>query len=230
MSIDELGNLKQNIGQFISVNSFFSTSKNRETALFLLGDRTSLVDLERVLFEIDADPNVVANKPFADISSHSDFIDESEVLFMLGSIFHLQSIDHSDDELWIFRMTLCSDTEHALKKIFTHMKRQIGSGETNLRTLGYVLWDMSRLDLAERYFIRLLEQLLPNDPLHITLYEDLGKLASQSGNFDMSIEWCQKALTFREQRKLTINPNINQTNNSAGEFIGRSSFYLTFSI
>ncbi|CAF4434919.1 unnamed protein product, partial [Adineta steineri] len=87
MSVDELDSLKNIIGQFISVNSFFSTSDKRSTALFLLGDLTTQIDLERVLFEIDADPNIVTTKPFAKISKHSYFPDESEVLFTTGSIF-----------------------------------------------------------------------------------------------------------------------------------------------
>jgi hypothetical protein len=99
MSSDELNSLRQNIGQFISVNSFFSTSIERETAKFLLGDINSLVDLEPVLFEIDADPKIVTSKSFADISKHSHFTEESEVLFMLGSIFRLQSIDHNAEQL-----------------------------------------------------------------------------------------------------------------------------------
>ena len=103
MSSDELDDLKQHIGQFISINSFFSTSTNRTTALFFLGDTTSLIDLERVLFEIDADPKMVTTKPFADISKYSDFTDESEVLFMIGSIFRLKSINCNDDQYGSFK-------------------------------------------------------------------------------------------------------------------------------
>ena len=50
-------------------------------------------DLCRVLFVIDADPQVVKSKPFADISSLSEFNNECEVLFMIGSIFRLIQIE-----------------------------------------------------------------------------------------------------------------------------------------
>ncbi|CAF4287003.1 unnamed protein product, partial [Adineta steineri] len=107
MSIEELDGLKNNIGQFISINSMFSTSKQRTIALFLLGDITTQIDSERVLFEIDADPNIATTKPFANISKHSYFPDESEVLFMIGSIFRLNNINRNDDQIWIIKMTLC---------------------------------------------------------------------------------------------------------------------------
>ncbi len=76
------------------------------------------------------------------------------------------------------------------------MKQQIGNGEINLRTLGKILSDMGKLDLAEKYFIRLLKQILSDDPLLSDLYEELGKAASQRGDYDMSMQWHQKSLEF----------------------------------
>ncbi|CAF0904747.1 unnamed protein product [Adineta steineri] len=216
MSIDELDGLKNNIGQFISINSMFSTSKQRTTALFYLGDITTQIDLERVLFEIDADPKIVTTKPFADISEHSHFPSESEVLFMIGSIFRLDNINLNDDQIWIIKMTLCNDDEHNLKQVLMHMKQQIENEETNLRTLGKLLWKTGKLDLAEKYFTRSLKQLPSNDPLHISLYEDLGELASQRGDYDMSIKWRQKLLTFKKENPLATNVSVNNTKNSIG--------------
>ncbi|CAF0866804.1 unnamed protein product [Adineta steineri] len=214
MSWNELDSLKNNIGQYISINSMFSTSKQRTTALFLLGDITTKSDLERVLFEIDADPKTATTKPFADISKHSYFPDESEVLFMIGSIFRLNNIKRNGDQIWIIKMTLCNDNEHDLKQVLMYMKQQIENEEINLRTLGNVLWEMGKFDLAEKYFIRLLKQLPSDDPLHISLYEDLGKLASQRGAYDMSMKWRQKLLTFKEENLLATNASVNKTNNS----------------
>ncbi|CAF1429283.1 unnamed protein product [Adineta steineri] len=214
MSIDELDGLKNNIGQFISINSMFSTSKQRTTALFYLGDITTQIDSERVLFEIDADPSIVTTKPFADISKHSYFPDESEVLFMVGSIFRLNNINRSNDQIWIIKMTLCNDDEHDLKQVLMYMKQQIEHEETNLHTLGKLLRKMGRFDLAEKYFNRLLQELSSNDLLLSSLYEDLGELASQTGDYDMSIQWHQKSLAIKNENQLTINLNINKTNGS----------------
>ncbi|CAF4134058.1 unnamed protein product, partial [Adineta steineri] len=210
MSHDELNSLKQNIGQFISINSFFSTSDERRTALFLLGDITTQIDSERVLFEIDADPKMVNTKSFANISKHSYFPDESEVLFMIGSIFRLNNINRNDDQIWIIKMTLCNDDEHDLKQVLMYMKQQIKSEEINLRTLGKLLWKMGKLDLAEKYFNRLLQELPSDDPLLSSLYEDLGELASQTGDFDMSVQWHQKSLTIKNKNQLTANPVIKK--------------------
>ncbi|CAF1381323.1 unnamed protein product [Adineta steineri] len=211
MSIDELDGLKNNIGQFISINSMFSTSEQRTTALFYLGDITTQIDSERVLFEIDADSKMVTTKPFADISQHSHFPEDSEVLFMIGSIFRLNNINRNDDQIWIIKMTLCNDDEHDLKRVLMHMKQQIKSEETNLRTLGKLLWKM---------------ELPSNDPLLSDLYEDLGELTSQTGDYDMSVQWHKKLLIFKEENPLATNVSTNKTNDSISKFIRQKLFAL----
>ncbi|CAF1034321.1 unnamed protein product [Adineta steineri] len=136
---------------------------------------------------------------------------------MTGSIFRLDNIYRNDDEIWIIRMTLCNDDEHDLRQVLMYMKEQIGSGEMNFRILGNVLSDMGKFDLAEKYFTRSLEQLTSNDPLHISLYEDLGKLASQRGDYDMSMEWRQTLLIFKKENPSAINVSVYKTNNSIGK-------------
>ncbi|CAF0971172.1 unnamed protein product [Adineta steineri] len=133
---------------------------------------------------------------------------------MIGSIFRLNNINRNDDQIWIIKMTLCNDDEHDLKQVLMYMKQQINSEQTNLRTFAKLLWEMGKFDLAEKYFNRLLQELSLNDTLHISLYEDLGKLASQRGDYDMSMKWRQKLLTFKEENPSASNVSVNKTNNS----------------
>ncbi|CAF1493037.1 unnamed protein product, partial [Rotaria sp. Silwood1] len=129
ISSDELKRLKEHCAQFISMNSFISTSTDEQQARVFLNVPNSAVDLESVFFEIEADPNTVTTKPFADISQHSEHPGESEILFMPGSIFRLESVMRSsENSIWIIRMKLCSDEDHHLKKVLTHMKQQLGNG------------------------------------------------------------------------------------------------------
>ncbi|CAF3832193.1 unnamed protein product, partial [Rotaria sp. Silwood1] len=189
------------------MNSFISTSTDEQQARVFLSVPNGAVDLESVLFEIEADPSTVTTKPFADISQDSEYPGESEILFMPGSIFRLESVmQSSENSIWIVRMKLCSDDDHHLKKVLTHMKQQLGNGHTNLQTLGRLLSDMSKFDLAERYFVRLLEELLQNDPLRIDLYQDLARVASQTSKFDQCMEWRQQAIALAEQTVISDIP------------------------
>ncbi|CAF3238865.1 unnamed protein product [Rotaria sp. Silwood2] len=215
ISTDEVKTLKQYLGQFISLNSFFSTSTDYRQALSFLNDPNAAENLEPVLFEIVADPKVATTKPFADISAFSEFPGESEILFMLGSIFRLDNVNHSsDDQVWIILMTLCSEKEHDLKNVLMYTKYELGCGQTNLRTLGKLLWQMGKLNLAEQYFTRLLKELSPNDPLLSDLYEDLGKIASHTGDYDKSVQWHKKSLALKNPNALAGVFNDDESSNS----------------
>ena len=216
MSREELERLKQSIGKLISINSFFSTTTNYSKVFSFLNASRGL---ERVLFEIDADPKMATAKPFANISKHSDYPGESEVLFMIGSIFRLENIHQNDTNIWIIRMSLSSDEEHGLRQVLLYMKAQIGSGETNLRTLGKFLWKMGEFDLAEKYFIRLLEELEPDDPLNSTLYEDLGELAALRTDYDKSIQYQEKALKLKNDKQINERNSLPIPSNDTGKHI-----------
>jgi tetratricopeptide (TPR) repeat protein len=194
------------------MNSFLSTSDKRPIALFYMGDKNQRIDLERVLFEIDADPTMATTKPFADISSYSSFADESEVLFMLGSIFRLDNITRDADQVWIIQMTLCSDSEHDLKQVLADMKNQSGIGETNFHTLGKLLWNMGKLDLAEKCYNRLLNEFPSNNPLLSTLYAELSKIASQRRDYNKSVQLHKKSLEIKEQFQQTDVINNDENN------------------
>ncbi|CAF1213759.1 unnamed protein product [Rotaria magnacalcarata] len=80
------------------------------------------------------------------------------------------------------------DYSHDFKCFLMETKQQLGSGATDLRTLGQFLSEMEIFDCAEKYFIRLLEQ-LENDELRLgDLYDDLAKTASHKSDYDQSAQ------------------------------------------
>ncbi|CAF3981779.1 unnamed protein product, partial [Rotaria magnacalcarata] len=134
LSIVEYKKLEKSCGSIISLNSFLSTSLNRRIAEGFVQQNKHLCasgDHVVVIFEIEADPAVVRMKngnnrrPFTQIDELSYYGEESEVLFMLGSIFQLNEISHdqsssslsADATMSIIRMTLCSDHDNDLKQL-----------------------------------------------------------------------------------------------------------------
>ena len=220
MSIDELNTLRQSINNFISINSFFSTSINRRKAVGFLNSSEITSDLCRILFVIDADPRLVKSKPFADISSLSAFSNECEVLFMIGSIFRLIKIEEIKNEKIItIHMELCDDDEHDLKDLFDHMKKEYDGGneEVNLRSFGQVLREMGKYDLAEKIYHRLLSELPPNDPSLADLYWNLGVVTLDKGAYDSSLEWYKKSLMIHEKKGSSNYVNTGNLYNWIGE-------------
>jgi hypothetical protein len=163
MSKKEVQQLKNSMGQLISMNSFLSTTVDREVAIIFSGDTgTPNNDYQPVLFEIQADPHIDGSKPFADITSFSYMNDEEEVLMMLGSIFRLVHIRY-EGQLCIIQLVLCSDNGHDVKPIFDQMKIDYhGDGYTNAGVYGIVLANMGKFDDADRYLHRSLDESPPD--------------------------------------------------------------------
>ncbi|CAF1305848.1 unnamed protein product, partial [Adineta steineri] len=195
ISTEELELLKQSKGKLISMNSFLSTSLNRNTALVYLN--TNMNDntrLQPILFEIDADPCRNDIKPFANISSFSYFPTEDEILMMLGSVFRVNNLYLDEDQIWIMNITLCSDNDHDLKSIVDCMKNQYGSEQTRLLLFGHVLVDMAYFDDAEKYYHRLLKDLSSDDKDICNCYHALGKVTCEKGNIKQALDSYEKAL------------------------------------
>ncbi|CAF3486969.1 unnamed protein product [Rotaria sp. Silwood1] len=206
MPADELRTLKKSIGQFISINSFFSTSSDRDVALKFSNHSTISDDFQRVLFIIEADPRVVKSKPFADISSLSYFSQESEILFMVGCIFRLINIYRDDNEnISTIVMQLVEDDDNELKKLFDQLKADYGGGENeaDLKSFGDVLQHMGKYDSAEKIYRGLRKTYSSNDSSYSQLCFSFGMLNKEKKDFDSSLQWFEKALS----KKIRTDPN-----------------------
>jgi len=217
MSKEEIGMLKKCVGEYISMNSFLSTSLNRQQARSFLFSADTSDDVEQVFFEIDADPRLDNIKPFRNITSSSYFPDEEEVLFMVGTIFRLVKMKRESDGIWNIRMMLCSENDHQLKSLFQHMKNELGAGETTLLRFGDVLRKMGKLDDAEKYYYCYLGQLSSDHPDISLCYHALGRVASEKGDYDSSLKWHNKSLEINMRTLKSDHPNIAYTHNSIGE-------------
>ncbi|CAF3495627.1 unnamed protein product [Rotaria sp. Silwood1] len=214
MATNELEMLKASIGQLISMNSFLSTTTNRRAALSFLYSSTLSDNLERVLFQIEANPHLDGVKPFAGISSLSYFPDEDEVLLMLGSILRLVSIDVGERGVSIIRSTLCSNSDHDVQAVFDYVKKQYGDAETTTLSFGIVLGLMGKYNEAEKYIRRLIKE-LPSDHEDIAAcYHDLGEILDKKGDYDSSLQSHQKALEIMLQTRRPDHPDIGTSYNS----------------
>jgi tetratricopeptide (TPR) repeat protein len=223
MSKEELRVLQNSIGQLISMNSFLSTTFNRNLALFYLGQTNVSDELARILFEIKADPQLDGVKPFANITAQSNFPSEEEVLIMLGSIFRLESVTEQNDEgnrcVYIVRMTLCNDNNHHSKVIYEVMKKKISlfiKEDTYLLEFGILLSEMGKFKEAEKYLHRLLDQLIDDHPAKVYIYQALGEVAVGNGEHELSLQWLHKALEIRKQTLPQDHQDIGYTYKSLG--------------
>jgi tetratricopeptide (TPR) repeat protein len=212
MSSDELKKLKNANGQFISINSFFSATMDAGLALSYLENSDGL---ERVLFEIDADPQLNSDKPFANIKSHNSDKEE-EVLFMLGSIFEIVNMNNINGGIWMIRLKVCSDNNLQLDSI---------NDDNKLLSFGHVLMTMGKVEEAEIYYRRLLDQLPSNHRDFARCQEALGVVAVEKGDYDSSLRFHQQSLEINMKTLDKQHPDIASNYNNIGEVYRKKGDY-----
>ncbi|CAF2742817.1 unnamed protein product [Rotaria sp. Silwood2] len=191
---DELELMKNSIGEYLSMNSFLSTSRNRSTALHFTGLTSEADNVQQILFEIEIDPHL-QTKAFADISQISYFQSEDEVLIMLGALFRIEKVNEDKKKgIWMARVSLASEDDYHLKETFSYMKNTIGD-DTDLDSLGKILFEMGEYKQAGKCYRRMLDEgqlVCGNAAL------GLGKVCLRCDEADKSLEHFEQALHIRQ--------------------------------
>jgi hypothetical protein len=105
MTIGEINQMVDNVGGLISMNGFFSTSRDEFQARRFATKISRRNDVVGVLLEISVDINhdkII----FADIAQFSAFPQEQEVLFDLATVFKIVHVelDRATD-LWVMQLS-----------------------------------------------------------------------------------------------------------------------------
>ena len=196
---DEIRFLGNSVGCLLSINSFLSTSIHRDLVLVFLKQAASTDDLERVLFEIDANPAYTILRPFGFINCDNSYRQTEEVVFTIGSIFRLMNIYQNEDGMWIVTLSLCTDNDHEVKEIFKPYRTNTKCEQINLLSLGNFLRNIGQVNEAENFFTRVLPELFGNNLCTADCYYALGNIAWEKKSYDISLNWHKKSLEIKSQ-------------------------------
>ena len=195
LRIDELNDLKNNINGRIAMNSFISTSLSSEFALGFAGNGTGRPLFESVLFQIEC-PIKISTKPFANIQKYSYFKTEDEILFTIGAIFKIESVEQLTDQIWVVTLILCEDEINPIKDEFIDTLKSEIDETADILTLAKFLLEMDDLDKAEEFYTLLLNELPSDHPDVITIKNDLGGIYREKGQYLQALETHQQALNL----------------------------------
>jgi tetratricopeptide (TPR) repeat protein len=210
MSNEDIRVLKDNVGSCMIINSLLATSIKEQIRTYFSQIELSN-DLQRVLFTIDADPDLENIKPFSNISSLSYHPNEERTLFMLGSIFRIVDVRQEHEGILNVRLTLCSENEPNIKSIFDREQM------TDELSFGQIFGELRQFNTAEIYYKHLLKGLPSEHEDMISCYDALGNLEQQKGDYDSSLEYCNQALDMRMKIMEVNDPNIGDGYNNIGE-------------
>ncbi|CAF1291316.1 unnamed protein product [Didymodactylos carnosus] len=202
---NELHSMRKNVGKLMCVNSFFSTTLEKEVALGFMRVPTS--DVKRVLFIITANTEKAVSQPFAQISSASFFPDEEEVLYMAGTVFRIDSVQMTNSgEYYEIRLILNDKNDEKVKELLGSIKHQLAE-ENSFITFGDFLIDLGRTDDAQKYCEMMLKKIDQKHygkaihPIYVYMYNTLGQSFFVKGDYHKARERYQFAskLSFQNQ-------------------------------
>ncbi|CAF0873926.1 unnamed protein product [Adineta steineri] len=221
--------LQYNSGGLLSINNFLSTSLDKDLALIFAGSGTCS-DTEAVLFEIEASSSLTAKSTFANIESKSSFSAECEILFSMGTVFRIQSVEKSEDELWHVCLTLTDDEDEQLRQLSEHVKIEIGStsGISSLMTLGLLMTTMGEINRAKEFYeIILNDPILKNDFVTIvSVFNNLGVIYNELADYDKAKEYYQKSLDIYQKQFPAYNDTATTLGNLGNNSVDRGDLDL----
>ncbi|CAF0901393.1 unnamed protein product, partial [Adineta ricciae] len=193
----EFENICSNIGGLISTNGFLSSTKSFPLAEFFLGGAHDTETSCAVIFEITVDAKNLKSTIFVDISQHLPELGEEEILFNIGTIFQIDSVEREED-FWRIKIHATDDGSMEIKDKMDLMKKKFKTTNLNL-LFGRLLIDMGLFDKAQSYF-NLILQILPEKHQDLPLINDhLGDLQMRIPNYNKAFKHFQLSLNLKEE-------------------------------
>ncbi|CAF4042379.1 unnamed protein product [Rotaria sp. Silwood2] len=217
LGIREVDLFKTNVNELISMNSFLSATANQAVAKVFADTSDQLNEpspLQSVLFIIDISNMSKEMTPFAYIQNYAACPDEEEVLFSIGAIFKVQSVEEHSN-MWHVRLQLSKEQKEISQSLSDHMMKQIGS-QPNPLSFGWFLFRMNKFDEAERYAKYMFTQLPPNDKGTGDANNLLGLIYKATHKLEQSVECYEKSLEIYSQLNCHDSPQVIATHCSLG--------------
>ncbi|CAM4970562.1 unnamed protein product [Rotaria socialis] len=152
-----LQQLQDNTDHLISINSFLSTTKNDNVANMFADNVNMRSGYETVILEMHLDDTSLEKmmqmkRPCADITNQCENPDEEEVLFFMGFVWCIKSVNQAPENHWKVELELSTDMNVHMANNFNELK-----GECTYFTLGKILHELGEYTDAINFYERMLE-------------------------------------------------------------------------
>lgn len=182
--------MKRNIGGLLSFSNFLSTTSDMNVALMFTGG-----DEERVpvLMLINVDCSIAGDTSYANIDSISYFAEhEKEWLFSMGSVFRINTVEKSKENVWVVDLTFTSDRDQQLMALTQHLRKTIEDDNPSYQ-FGRLMLEMDELKTAEKFYQSALEKMI-SWRQHAAVLHQLGTLYDAKKELDKALEYFQNSL------------------------------------
>ncbi len=218
--VNELDLLRKSKDEFITFNSFLSTSEEKNVAQ-VYADVENTSNSKGILYEITIDTRMKTT-PFADIKQRSNHLDEEETLISAGAIFRIGEVVYDNDQhMWIAKLLLCSEDDYELNSILKFEEDKIKLSDPD--ALGWIFYKQGEYDRAKDFFENLLEELLTiNTNFHdiANCYRGLGFVLREMEKYDEALK------NHKEELKICVKMDPTRKHiNIATNYIALADVY-----
>ncbi|CAF1089302.1 unnamed protein product [Adineta ricciae] len=210
---EELRNTK---GGLMSFNSFFSTSTKRDISSLYAESNANNPKLVGILFTIQVDPSQ-STTPFAFVGNHGRFLQESELLFSMHTVFRIHDIKviDTDRPLYEVNISLTLDSDEELRTLTAHIRRESHLDGKGWTPLGQLLIQLGQHDTAEPIYTALLNQTSDDSDAGL-IYHQLGCIRYEQGLFEEAVTLYAKSRVLLEKSLPANHPSIATSFGSIG--------------
>ena len=193
MATKELKLLQDRTGGFITMNSFLSTSTDKDVGYYFAQVALDKGCEQGVLFHIHIDINKNTSA-FLNVADRSYTESENEVLFTIGTIFGIASFEVTSDNVTIISLTLGDDEENRLTEVRNFLKKRNLGSQTRHLTLCDFLIMMGDYKKAKAYFDLVGNTVIIDNSELPFAYDILGRIHFGLGDYSLALTNFEKAL------------------------------------
>jgi tetratricopeptide (TPR) repeat protein len=195
---DELEQLKANTGSFISLNTFMSTSRDKDIALTYAEAYSSAENdsnIYPIIYEIQCSLGI-HSAVFADVEKYGTNINEKEVLFDFSTVFEITSVESKDD---VWTVKLCDTNKHTqLVDNYVDVAKQEMKENSSELLFGRLLLYLGEYETAVTYVKQIAPFLHTKDKCEslARFCFDIGRRCHLNGDIDFALETYNSTLQY----------------------------------
>ncbi|CAF4739684.1 unnamed protein product [Rotaria sp. Silwood1] len=195
---NEILQMRNSLGGLISMNGFFSTSRDIKQAIRYATKESKREGVVGVLLEIYG--NIASDKMiFADIAQFSQYPEEQEVLFDLATVFKIVHVEFDKGrKLWTIQLSGVDKLSYEVNEYIESIEKETEeSGSTLL--FSRLMCDMGEYEKSEKYLKRLLSD-LPKDHKDIPKINfHLGRVSYFLSEYKQALDYYERALVLQKR-------------------------------
>lgn len=217
ISNENFEKIRYSQGNLLSFNNFMMIDPDYDTVLQLARHTNNIDTGVSIVFRMKVESEQTSS-PYASLINVSSSPDKGKyILFFLHSIFRIVEIKQIENRVWTIDLTLTEPNDEHLLNL-----KQILENETQESTGWFKLAQFMSMirdfDHAIDIYYALLELIPKNEALKMAhVYNKLGSLEDQAGDYMSALAFYQKAIVIRRQNLPVNHPSIGISYNNIGE-------------